>query len=342
MNMLRALLSIFSILVLSQTAFSAEVKKINEKSGAVYIDEGNSTGFTKGRKVCLFEGKKKVACGIVAKAVKTKAIIKVPKNKIPSIHTGFTVTLQAEVATPPPVKPTASPYMMAVNLNAHFMLMSPATYNNVSYIPPATDSTTHWETSSAAKSMIIPPAFGIDIEMINWGVVLGFRFGMFKSESAPSTYDTSLPSTTMTADTKATDIGITIDYIFMKPWNINIGAGLDIDMTSVTMTGTQTDESDASVSNEFYTLDSSLRTLSLHIPVIYKHAFGSFGINAGLAVFVPLYAMGPTQTVNSPTSGGVTDSRSPVADQDTDLMDAIAHKKASVGLDGILGVFYQF
>lgn len=345
--MLRVLVCVFAIVLISSEGFSAEVKKVAEKTGAIYIDEGETSGFTKGSRVCFFEGDTKITCGKVIKAVKTKAIVKVPKSKVHKIHPGLTVNLAnagASAETPEAISSTYNPYSVSVGLTLHLMPMTPGTYNNIDYVAPAAGNTSLWETSSQVSSLIVPPGFGLEIELLNFGVVAGIRFGFFTSSSQPNTYDTTVLTQTLTTNIKATDLGVYFDYIFYKRWDLHFGVGVDFDLTSVTLSGVMTDDSDPTAGEtELYNLTSSLSVFSLRVPVIYKYAFGSFGLMGSVNLLVPLFALGPNQSITSPTTEGPDTRTAAVTDDhDTDLSESLDHKKGTVAVDFLLGIFYQF
>jgi len=349
--MLNRLVCVLAFLTFTTNAYSAEVIKINEKTQAIFINEGESTGFTKGSKVCFFDGEKKVSCGKVMKAVKKKAIAKVPKTKFSIIHTGFTVTLlDSQQPVSKPMESAASEgseHKVSIALNVHLMPLTPATYNNIDFLAPTTGSSTLWESSSTTQSILVPPGFGLEVELLRTGLVAGFRFGLYPSASQPNQYDSTQTNLSLTSDITATEIGAYIDYIYLRRWSLNFGLGIDFDMTKVTFSGTETDENDGSVNTEVYSATSSLNVISLRLPVTYKYSFGHFGIAGTLALLLPLYAMGPTASVTTPTTPTSLRLAEPnytsiVSDQDADLKDSLAHKKASFAVDFALGIFYQF
>ncbi len=348
--MLKKLLCFLSFLSLSNTAFSAEVKKINEKTGAIYINEGDTTGFSKGNKVCLFDGEKKVACGKITKSVHKKAIVRVPKKKFDRIHLGFTVALlnTDKESNNAITKSTSfkSPYTMSIGVNAHFLPMTPASYNNLDYVAPLVGNTSLWETTSTSNKILIPPGFGVEFELINLNIALGFRFAIFSGSSTATLFDEAKTNLTMTSDTKATDLGAYFNFIYLRRWDLNFGIGVDYDLSTVVFNGTQTDDNDETVSNNLYNATSALKVISLRLPLSYKYAIGSFGINLEFDALIPLYVMGPTQSLETLTSPNLhlqsTTASSIVPTQDADLSESLAHQKQSFAADVVLGIFYQF
>ncbi len=351
--MLRVWVCLVTLGLLPTAAFAAEIKKINEKSGAVLIDEGKETGFMKGKKVCIYDGEKKVACGKVVKAANKKALVRVSKKKIDLLKTGFVVSLVDEDTKAEPKKEAAaavvSPYTMSITLNVHFLPMTPSGYSQLEYVPSASGNTSFWNSDGTASSILIPPGFGLEFEMIKWRLLIGARYGKFPSWSQNNTNAFSNANLVMNTSITATDLGVYLDYIYYKRWHIDFAAGLDIDMTSLTMNATQTDSSGATAGIDAYDATSSLTTFSLRLPFIYKYAFGHFGLSLALDLLVPLYAAGPNQSVSvAPDVSGATVGTSATTgtivspDDSIDLLNSLNQKKSSFAADIVFGVFFQF
>lgn len=351
--MLKFLLYTSSLtLFISFSAQGAEVKKINEKTGGVYLDEGTTTGFSKGAKICIYDGNQKVTCGKIIKALEKKSLARVPKQKINRVQTGFIVSLyssggSASEKDTSPIE--ANPNSISIGLMAHFTPVTVAKFNRIDYLAPETGNTTLWEASSSTSSLLLPPSVGIELEFLNRGLVFGARYGLFQSTSHPNVYDSTQTNLTLTADTSATDIGAYFDYMFFRRWNLNFGLGIDFDMTSISFTGTETSDADATINNELFSITSGLNVISLRVPFSYKLLLGNFAINATLCLLLPLYAMGPNQSVTTPTSTTATalffqgvDPTTIVPDQDQDLKDSLGHQKNTFGVDFALGIAYQF
>ncbi|MBW2174601.1 MAG: hypothetical protein JRF64_08180 [Deltaproteobacteria bacterium] len=77
----------FSVLVALSAAFSggaamaAQVTRVNESSGSVYINGGANDGYVLGTSVCFYiSTRDMLACGTVESASDSEAIVKVEKN----------------------------------------------------------------------------------------------------------------------------------------------------------------------------------------------------------------------------------------------------------------------
>ena len=362
--MLRALLLTITF-ALSSIAYSATITKVIEKSSAVFIDEGEQAGFTKGKIVCFYDlANKRVACGKVAKATPKKAAVRISKTHLKDVNTGFLAKIverkggkkgeKNEGANKENEASSMSKYNMSISANVHFMLFTPAKYNKIEYLPPETTTPdTFWQNDGSSSSIINPPGFGLEFGMLKWNINAGFRFGSYAIVNADGGYTTDTNSPLgVTTNTKATDLGLYVDYTYKKISGINLGAGLDIDMTSVTLTATQTDSSGNTADNELYSLTSSLTTLSLRLPFTYDLMFGErFGLSASLVLMLPLYAMGPNGTPVVPETGQgsatllqapSTTTDATIADPEGDLTASLSHGKNTFGVDAVFGVFCRF
>lgn len=338
--MLKFLTFLFSFCFLSAPLYSATVKKISKK-GALYIDEGRATGFKKGAKACVYNNKdKKVACGKVVKALSKKAIIRISKKRLKKVKKGYYVQLQAEMSKDmekamqeKSEKAFKSPYSFAVGLNAHFLPLAPATYENLDFVAPGQANNSNWTSTSSSSSIVVPPGFGLEMEMLNLGLLIGLRYGVYVPTSNAAVYDITSLTNTLTTDTSASAIGFNIDYYFYEIWGVGLGFGLDYDITSIDLTGTLTDDADPSINEVLYTMTSSLHVLSLRFPIAYKYAFGSFGIQGRGTFILPVYENGPTQTISTLNE---------TVQEEEDISTALGHTKNSFGFDLALGVFYRF
>ncbi len=351
--MLRVLiyLGTFAVL-LPSAAFSATITKINTKTGAILINEGEASGFSKGKTACIFDGAKKLTCGKIAKATKTKADLRVPVQAAATLKNGNTVTLSDTTNTPSTTQkkvgsqkepePQIPPRKYSLALNMHFLPMTPASYGNLEYIADTAGNTSFWKADSTASSMLLPPGFGAEMEMLNWGLIFGLRFGFFAGSSILTDAD-GTTSNVMTTSLSATDFALYLDYIYYKRWGVNFAAGLDFDMNSVKLSASSDNGSGAV---DVYSATSQLNIVSLRLPFIYKYAFGRFGLSAAFDLLVPLVAMGPTTTVsNAPdlVAGATapTGTKVPV-DDTTDTTEALAHKKQSLAVDLVVGFYFEF
>ncbi len=87
---------IFSIIVAMGSVFwvsmvsGAQVTKVHNRKGHIYIDRGKDAGFAKNSEVCFyaFSGEK-ITCGKVIKTTPSMAIVKVKKQMAKKIKKGI-------------------------------------------------------------------------------------------------------------------------------------------------------------------------------------------------------------------------------------------------------------
>ncbi len=349
--MLRALIYL-SLAVLSSSAFSAEVKKITEKNGGILIDEGEDTGFTKGKKVCFLDSNsKQVLCGKIAKSQKNKALVGVSKDKVSSVKEGFKAVLadgKADSDSKGKKNTTGktSAYSYSLTPFAHFLFLAPATFNKLEYVAeqPADPTQSSWQPT-AVSNIILPPAFGLEFEAVKIHLTLGLRYGFYPGTMIISNFSNTATEANLAANTtsKGSDLGAYADVTYFTKGGFSFKAGLDFDQSKITITMNLTDDNEPAVSVDILTADSTLSTFSLRLPVVYKKDFGAIGLSANLGILVPLFASGPTTNVAFLGNNGseVTDATVLQQAQD-DFITSLGHKKASIALDLGLGLSINF
>lgn len=348
--MLRALIFL-SLAVISSSAFPAEVKKVTEKSGAILIDEGEDTGFSKGKKVCFLDSSaKQVLCGKVAKSMKNKALVAVSKDKASSLKEGFKAVLadgksDKSDADPKAKKKTEKSlsYNYSITPSVHFIFLTPATFNKLEYVAPSAANPTqsNWQPT-IVSSIIIPPGFGLEFEAVKIHLTLGARYGFYPGTTIISNADETSAKANLAANTisKGDDLGVYADFTYFTKGGFSFKAGLDFDMSKITIEATETDDNDSSVSTNIVTADSSLSTISLRLPIVYKKDFGSIGLSGNLGILVPLFASGPTTNV---TLGDGTNTDQAAIDlAQADFIASLGHKKAAIALDLAIGLSINF
>ena len=143
-NLLKKALPLY-ILFFSFSLFAAKVVKINKKRGFIYINAGTNEGFKKKEKVCFLSKKnKKVACGKVYKARKTKSTIKVSKKRVKKIKKNYQAILSKK-STPSPSK--SKKYDMAIKVLNSLSFLPMFSYNNLAYQRPTQGDETIWSVA---------------------------------------------------------------------------------------------------------------------------------------------------------------------------------------------------
>lgn len=103
MKKIKLFLVALTITMLATTLFTnicgaAQVTKINEAKGQIFIDEGKDAGFIFGAKVCFFStSNKELICGKVLRTTDSYAIVKIKnRRETKKIEIGSQAMLRVE------------------------------------------------------------------------------------------------------------------------------------------------------------------------------------------------------------------------------------------------------
>lgn len=103
MKKIKLFLAALTIIVLAIPSFkdisrAAQVTKINESKGQIFIDEGKDAGFIFGAKVCFFStSNKELICGKVLRTTASYAIVKIKnRRETKKIEIGAEAMLRVE------------------------------------------------------------------------------------------------------------------------------------------------------------------------------------------------------------------------------------------------------
>lgn len=359
-------------MLISSGAWGATITAISKKKALIKIDEGTSAGFNKAVKACIYdEADKKLACGKVTKAKAKIAFIKVSKKVLKKLAKGNIV----KVATGADAKggkgeedgtnPTQDssgivPHRTNFHVAAVPGFVAPASYNKLTYKPPFdADGTkqdsfnTLWQ-SEGASSMSL---FGVQIAgefaigQSN-SISVGLRYATYREFVAQADYDTSdLEQYVETTET-ATAIGLFTDFTYYEiPFTNSFfwrnSVGLDIDMSTVTFKATHKSQdgddegSDtATPLGDIFTATSKLTVVSLRLGTnLNWTVFEPIGIVVGPQILIPITTFGAN------FSAKVTDphaTENSAYDGETDLKEALGHKKASFGVQMLLAAYVAF
>ncbi|MGA8179792.1 MAG: hypothetical protein WB792_07005 [Desulfobacterales bacterium] len=102
MKKMKVLLFSLAIVVIALTSFqsiaaAAQVTRINQNKGYIFIDGSIAEGFVMGAKVCFYASpREKITCGRVEQASETFARVKVNNRIAYKIHYGMTAKLSVK------------------------------------------------------------------------------------------------------------------------------------------------------------------------------------------------------------------------------------------------------
>ena len=355
-------------------AKGATVNAVSASKSMISITVGPEESFNAKDRICLIgPKKKKLVCGTVVKVKGgSKLIIKVPnKNELSSIKKGSKAKLELqpgkdaggeepEVASADPSGSKKAPFRVAVGWASAIML--PASYNQISYLPPEGDTpTTLWKTESVMSSGILPPAYlgfagEIGIPLGNKALSLGGKFQAFQSTIFSSNYEVELTDPFVTTQTSGSAFGIWADFTFLrknlsKKLALNIYSGLGFDQYSVTVKSSKLTEAaptedagalllaDATVEGTpIVTGSAKLGLISLRAGArmdfqLIKQA----GLSVGSTAIIPLAA-----PMSSASVEVVDGEDMGIADPEGDFKTGLGLAKKSFALDVLVGAYASF
>ncbi len=339
-NFLFALLFFF---LYSFQGYSAVVTKISKKRRTLVIDEGRSTGFKKGEKVCVFRGERKVACGYVTKAKKSKALIKIRSRKsLRRIRKGYSVQLLSDISL---AESTSKKVLSSFRVNYLPTIISPSSFNFLSYkTNPNGDNSTLWNEETTKSMTIVGLGLSYEYGLSPFSSIdIGLTYKINNEPSKENSFETSyttLQERYTLASTLTTAVGFYLDYSF--DWGLSnhsrfqLPMGLGIE--SETLKSTTTTKSDSGNYPEELIADvtSSIMTTILRLGSHYEYSIGSFGFRFGLTLGVPISGESSISGKVSSPEGGSEEV------QLKDFEEKLAHSKSSFSLEVPMSLQYQF
>ncbi len=342
-------LRLILIFFISGSSYGASVVKKISKSKVVKLDEGSAAGFDKGARVCVYsDSGKRAACGKVVKTAEDKSYVRISrKRSFRRVKVGMEARLYKKNRTSKQTDSTAKEHRNNIKFGYLFTAMSPTSYNNVLYNAP-TNSTQSldslWKKDAAVSSSVIG-AFGEGEFAVgqSYAVAIGLRYIINSATNAVSDYNISEPTKFVESTQSGSAIGFYTDFTFLDVsftpsffWRLS--SGLDFEMSSVAYEAIQKDDS-GSENSTIATYKSSITTASLRLGTnLNLLAIGPIGFVLGTNLLVPLAEFGKSSTAD------VTDPQtSQISVQgDTDLINAVDHKKSSFAAQVVLGTYLSF
>lgn len=330
--LLRYFFLLFLSAPLASNALGAAVTKVNTKKRLVTIDSGKADGLAKGDKVCFYDNDgKKIGCGKIRSVKSSSSRIKMSKKKIKKIDVGMEATPGSDGGGG---GGSSSSKLKFVYI---FTPMMTTNYQKLSYFRPI-DGTeeTLWEPTGAQSSSFL--GFGAEYEMGLGGgsaISAGGRIKYFREFTAQADYS-DLEDQYVESNITASAMGFWADYYYLNMGPLRIGNGLDLDMSTVTFGAAyKTDAGEESLIAE---ASSKLTTISLRTIVAFDILIDPVGISFAGNFLLPLSSSGSA-------AADVTDDNAaklPGIDPNADLSLSLNHKKASFGLELIIGAYIAF
>jgi len=365
MYLIRKICLLLCACIFAQAGYSATVTKIRKKKKLVYIDQGEEAGVKKGMKVCFKDTDgKKITCGKVRKVKKSYSKVKVrSKKKIKKIVKGgdaevigLATSGEAPVTAEAGGEQGSATGAKFMAIRALYLpsIFSPTVYNKIIYLAPeaAEADETLWDKGDQSKLSIA--AFALEFEFLPIDLALGFRvFRGYQEFQVSADYDRANRDLFVSSIMKGNSFGSYLDYYIMSPRGmasgLRLGVGLDVDISKVDLIVSKVDEDETDgqdSSGEIYRASSAQSVISLRIPVSYEINVGSFGVDLGINILVPVYeAKAKLDSVISDPNikeYELADEDENLAAAEEDLLKSMAHGKASFGLEVLIGTYFAF
>lgn len=335
------------------TLLAAEAKKISVKKRVVLIDDGKDGGFEKGASVCFFKDSTKIGCGVVVKAISSKAFVRVKSlSVLRKIRRGMKVELQ-EGKVPSSSKP---PYFMAFRLYPSLMFAGPAKYNTLTFFAPDDPNGTAETVWNQVESRSISVGGGGELEFSfgpHLSLALGGRYHQhcklglktFCAFEGLTDYvnDPQLDNLYVQVQQSSKVIGAYIDMYFYKvkftpnAW-LGLGSGVDVDLSTVTLQATRLDKTEALEPIDLAIFVSKKTIISLRLLPQFNFYFGGLGMTLAANMLVPVSMSGEGE----PDTDADLDRQVVGGEAGKDLTLALGHTKSSFAAELIMSVYFAF
>ncbi len=354
------LLFAFLILIGLPAFADSSVKKISKKTGRLIIGES----YPKGTKLCVFdENDTKILCGKVIKSKESGSILALRRGaKFNKIKVGFTVKGDDGDSS----SSEASSMSNNENFMLHFSLspqfLSPISYNLAIYknpdngVPPdtlwsnyATQSHSFEGKDLHSFSLVRTLSFGFDYLFTpTFGAGLKIRLKLPTSPSplVATNYSPLEEKNNEYVETSTSHRGSGFfisglyKMVFSPSSMMYFSGGIDYESASLTLKAERKDDNDPNMKLALFNAKAAISVLSLRSDMIYTYYLGSFGIDLGLGLLIPITEMGKGFSgTYLDTDENTTQLTS---DPLKDLERGIDLKKNSFGVETFLGTRFKF
>ena len=332
--MIYKLLILGGLLGFSVDGFSAEVKKINEKRGIVFVNSGKVDGFSRSKRVCFYLKSGVMAgCGKIRKATMKTSRVKVPTSVLSKIAVGQIAKLKG-------IRPPASMAKPFMTLSTNYVMspITPFSYNKLAY-RPATNQDAGLKVDEESKGSYIGGGIAADFEGAK--VRTGFKYRSHRNYEAQSQLEGD-SSDLVDATTSATSFGGFVEYTLWKtaPYHsrrFHLSSGLDFDHSVVSIL---TEKSEDTAAAALTDASSTLDVVSLRLSPGVHFVFNDWGIYFDTALLLPLTSQKSLSAKVADSSGlSLID-----ADPETreNIRNSLGHDAGSIGVETTLGLGIMF
>jgi hypothetical protein len=345
--------SIILLFLGTSLGYGATVKKVNSKKGLVLLDVGADETLETETEICVYnENDKKIDCGTITKIKGKTATVKMKsKKKLKKI--------KPDMAARPPdsdgsdgaeggsSKSASGKMPMGVLGRYIYTIAAPSTFKKNGYVVPTSKTpSTLWKDEGAVSDSALGFSLAFAIPVSKYSIIPGLRFRSLASVEVLSDYASDRRDPYVSTLTTASNLGLFADFQFLRmPLGstasiafFSMSSGLDIDASTVTFKAEKRDDTGATPTTPLASATSKLTVLSLRVSGGLDILFEKFiGLSSGLNVLLPLTAFGAS------FSSQMEDSeKRGVEDPQTDLKNAVGHKKSGFGAEFYLGLSMHF
>ncbi|MFK7873142.1 MAG: hypothetical protein AB8C84_08215 [Oligoflexales bacterium] len=346
-----------------------EITKIEKKQRLVYLKVDLMDGYEKGKRVCFFKktnelslksqkkkkkrkkknGKKKrkkkrkkkkkekrIACGTIVKVdlKKNTVRVKVGKKKIKKVKKNMIARLKGAG------RAGALAYDHGLKFYWLPYAASTVSYNRLVYtIPSGTETAREnlWDIQGNTSQGLV--GGGFEYVMMSWNLGFGAKFKQDLEWVSETDYDRADKTQYVSHLQSSTAVGGWLVYYLMNN-DFKLGLGVDYESATATLKSIWTNDT-KSFETTLYEITSPLSVVSLRVPMQYDIYVDPLGISIGVHGIVPLSVSGSPSVSVSDLNGSNTSIYSG-SDVEADIIESLAHKKSSFGVDIVLGIFFGF
>lgn len=193
------------------------------------------------------------------------------------------------------------------------------------------------ETSDASSIIGFAGAFGYYLgdQKLNAGI----KYRLHQPRIIESNYDIS--EDYLTSSISASGLGFWLDYYYIfgnfGDFSVSAGIGGDIDISDVAVT-IEKQAADGSSSETYYSITSSLSTISARLVLEGDYSFGNFGIKLNTHVIIPILE---TPTFSAEISDPQVESYTEGTTASDDFQETLAHRAQGYGLEILFSGYFS-
>lgn len=289
---------IFSVLFIEKIHAKNKILKILKKGKVALINQGKSSGVSKGAKICFSKDGEKIACGKVIKVKKTKSYILFKKKQVRALKknnflkdfSSFTFQID-QVGKKKKAPEEEVSDSLRIGLAPVLASMTQANSAMVTYDGANSAETSSLWKESKASGLQFSSFFG-EYEMTSSNLFFGFQYLMYTEMVIESDYRKGMGNLFAENKGSGSEIKLYGNYIYFRTAGLSLSAGLNLNISSYNFTAIHKDDSDSSVEKTIIKAKAGAMIIGLYLPLRYDYYItNSIGANLGFDLSIPLVAM---------------------------------------------------